>query len=266
VELEGVVHRMPGGVTALDGVTLSLREGELVAVVGGNGAGKTTLLKHLNGLLKPDRGEVRVFGRSTRELSIAELSRQVGLVFQNSDHQLFSENVRGEISFGLKNFGMSEEEIGERVKRAMEFYNLTEMAERAPLTLSGGEKKRLCIAAVMAWEPKVLALDEPTVGQDYQNKVKLLGLVRRMVDQGRTVIIVSHDLEFLWPLHPRTVVLSQGRIVADGPAEDVFMDLKLLESSGLRQPQLAQLAVALGRGRPFRDVDEAVDFLSGGGA
>lgn len=261
IEFENVSYKMPNEVLALEKVNLRVDEGELVAIVGGNGAGKTTLLKHMNGLLKPATGTVRVKGKPTTDSSVAELSKQIGLVFQNSDHQLFSESVKEEVAFGLRNFGFPPSEVEERVSRALNAFGLGQMSDRAPLTLSGGEKKRLCIALVTAWDPVVLALDEPTVGQDHLNKVRLLELVRRLIRDKRTVLIVSHDLEFLWPLQPRTVVMSGGRIVADGPATSIFTNFELLESSGLRQPQLARLAVALESPSPFRDVDEAVAWL-----
>jgi len=190
IEFSSVSYRMPNAVMALDDINLRIEEGELVAIVGGNGAGKTTLLKHLNGLLKPSNGEVRIFGKNTRDSSVAQLSRKVGLVFQNSDHQLFSESVKTEIAFGLRNFGFSEGEIESRIEEVVNYYGLADMLNRAPMTLSGGEKKRLCIATVMAWEPSILALDEPTVGQDYMNKIKLRDVVKSLLSKGRTVLIV----------------------------------------------------------------------------
>jgi len=263
IEFSSVSYRMPNGVLALDNIDMTIKEGELVAIVGGNGAGKTTLLKHLNGLLKPSRGEVRIFGKSTKDSSVAQLSREVGLVFQNSDHQLFSESVKAEIAFGLRNFGFSESEIESRIEEVVNYYGLAEMLDRAPMTLSGGEKKRLCIATVMAWEPKILALDEPTVGQDYLNKLRLRDVVKSLLRKGRTVLIVSHDLEFLWPFKPRTIVMGMGKILADAPADQIYLDSELLEKSGLRQPQLAMLANALGRDRPFSDADEAANWVKG---
>jgi len=261
IEFEDVSYKMPNDVMALKHVNLKVSRGELVAIVGGNGAGKTTLLKHMNGLLKPASGTVRVDGRLITEFSVAQLSKLVGLVFQNSDHQLFAESVKEEIAFGLRNFGYQPSEVESRVQYAMRRFGLESLSERAPLTLSGGEKKRLCIALVTAWDPVVLALDEPTVGQDHLNKMRLLALVKKFIEERRTVIIVSHDLEFLWPLQPRTVVMAGGRVVADGPAASIFNNFALLESSGLRQPQLARLALALQSSTPFDNVDEAVSWL-----
>lgn len=261
IEFESVSYRMPNGILALQDVNLKIEEGELVAIVGSNGAGKTTLLKHLNGLLRPTRGEVRIFGKSTKSLSVAQLSREVGLVFQNADHQLFSETVRDEIAFGLRNFGFSESEADKRIERVLSYYGLKDMQDRAPMTLSGGEKKRLCIASVMAWEPRILALDEPTVGQDYVNRMKLKELIGMLLTSKRTILIVTHDLEFLWSFRPRTIVMNMGKIVADSNADKIYMDSDLLSKTGLRQPQLAKLASYLNRDKPFSDPDEAADWL-----
>jgi energy-coupling factor transport system ATP-binding protein len=262
VELRDVSFRQPNGVVALDDVSLSIDRGEVVAIVGGNGAGKTTLLKHLNGLLKPSSGSVRIFGRETKEQSVAELSRKIGLVFQNSDHQLFSETAEAEVLFGLRNFGFAEGDAVRRASEVFSYFGLDALRQRAPLTLSGGEKKRLCIAAVMAWNPQVLVLDEPTVGQDYPSKGRIFGTIKQLVAAEKTVIVVSHDLEFLWPLGARTVVMNLGRIVADGSAQSVFTDSSLLEDAGLKQPQLVAISKMLGRNLAFRDVAEAVEWLS----
>ncbi len=158
IELQDVTFVQPNGVVALDDVNLYVQQGEVLAIVGGNGAGKTTLLKHLNGLLKPTSGSVKVFGKETKEQSVAQLSRRIGLVFQNSDHQLFSETAESEVLFGLRNFGFTDEEAAKRAAEVFSYFDLDSLKQRAPLTLSGGEKKRLCIAAVMAWNPEVLVL------------------------------------------------------------------------------------------------------------
>jgi len=261
IEFKGVSFRQPNGIMALRDINLQIEAGEMVSIVGGNGAGKTTLLKHLNGLLKPTTGSVKVFGRETREMSVAQLSRRIGLVFQNSDHQLFSDTAEAEVLFGLKNFGFGEQEAKRRADEVFRYFGLEGLRGRAPLTLSGGEKKRLCIAAVMAWDPDVLVLDEPTVGQDYTSKNRILETVRKLVSDGKTVIIVSHDLEFLWPLNPRTIVMSEGRILADGEPQSIFLQAELLSSAGLKQPQLVSIAGLFGVQKPFGNVNEALKWF-----
>ena len=240
---------------ALKDVTVVVDEGEVVGVVGPNGAGKTTFAKHINGLLKPERGIVKVLGRDTRHESVARLSRDVGMIFQNPHHQLFSETVLEEVLFGLRNFGVEDAElVAERVLRD---FSLIRYKGKPPLSLSGGEKKRLCVASAVAWDPKILVLDEPTVGQDLTNKRQLLGLIASWSQMGKTVILISHDMEFLWTLNPRILVFSGGKLLADGRADLVFMDEEILHEASLRLPQLAELAVKLNWKGPPRTPSEA---------
>ena len=173
IEFKDVTFVHPTGTTALDHVSLTIGDGEALAVVGENGAGKTTLIKHITGLLKPTSGAVLVDGEDSRERTTAELSKKVGVAFQNPDHQLFSENVEEEIAFALRNFGFGEELVKQRVDWAINFFGLEEYRKSSPLTLSGGEKKRLTIACILSWDPGVVVLDEPTVGQDVIQKEKL---------------------------------------------------------------------------------------------
>ena len=245
IEFINVSYIHQTGVKALDEVTIQFGKGELVAIVGANGAGKTTLVKHMNGLLKPTKGTVKVFGYDTTQQTVASLSRRVGIVFQNADHQLFSDTVEHEIEFGLRNFGFSEDVVRQRVDWALKFFGLKEYANISPMMLSGGEKKRLCLAAVLAWDPDVLVLDEPTVGQDLLHKEKLEQIIRLLLTQEKTVILVSHDIEFLWPMQPRTVVMSRGKIIADGPASKIFTDDSVLASARLISPQLVELSKRL---------------------
>lgn len=207
--------RQPTGLLALDNISFDIEEREIVAVVGGNGAGKTTLLEHLNGLLKPASGILKIFGRETRKQNVAELSRRVGLVFQNSDHQLFSRTVEEEVLFGLRNF-FTEEAAAKRCEEAMAFFGFESLGSRVPLTLSGGEKKRLCIAAVMAWNPQMSwCWTSPRLGRTLKVGLGSSKRLKEPVAAQKTVIIVTHDLEFLWPLGARTVVMNRGRVVAD---------------------------------------------------
>jgi energy-coupling factor transport system ATP-binding protein len=248
---------------ALDNVCLTIDRGDLVAIVGGNGAGKTTLIKHVNGLLKPTTGTVTVDGVDTRKESVAELSRRVGIVFQNSNHQLFADTVENEIIFGLNNLKFSESTAKQRVDWALETFELQTYRSQSPMTLSGGEKKRLCIALVLAWNPEVLILDEPTVGQDQLQKEKLTAIIRMLISQHRTVIVVSHDLEFIWPLQPRMVVMSNSRIIADGACQEVFADFQMINKARLQTPQLCKLQQSLSPSQDeiFTDVHDAKRYI-----
>jgi len=245
IEFEGVTFFHQNGVKALDGVSMKVEKGETVAVVGENGAGKTTLVKHVTGLLKPSEGKVLVDGVDTRETSTAKLSRKVGVAFQNPDHQLFSESVEEEMAFALRNFGFEPALVEQRVTWGLELFGLEEYRKSSPLVLSGGEKKRLTLACILAWDPEVVILDEPTVGQDALQKEKLAGTIRMLASAGKTVMVVSHDIEFLWPVQPRVVVMKSGRVVGDGRAADVMKDGGLLESARVSQPQLVTFSEGL---------------------
>jgi len=252
-------------VTALSDVSLTVAKGETIAIVGENGAGKTTLVRHANGLLKPTKGSVLVDGVDTRKTTTATLSRKVGIAFQNPDHQLFSESVESEVSFALRNFGFAEDLVSRRLDWALNFFGLEQYRKSSPLVLSGGEKKRLTLACILAWDPDVVVLDEPTVGQDSIQKEKLAQIFRMLKSTGKTIIIVSHDVEFLWPIQPRLVVMSSGKVVADGEISKIMADRGLLEAARVTQPQLLRLYSEL-RSRPpspFLDVDDARDWVSG---
>jgi len=255
-------------VTALSDVSLTVGKGETIAIVGENGAGKTTLVRHINGLLKPTKGSVLVDGVDTRETTTATLSRKVGIAFQNPDHQLFSESVENEVTFALTNFGFAEELVAKRLDWALGFFGLEEYRKSSPLVLSGGEKKRLTLACILAWDPEAVVLDEPTVGQDSLQKQKLAQIFKMLQSTGKTIIIVSHDVEFLWPIQPRLLVMSGGRVVADGEISKIMAERELLEGARVTQPQLLRLYSGL-RSRPaspFLDVNEAREWIGGGQA
>ncbi len=267
IEFRDVDFVHQNGVKALDSVSLKIDDGETVAIVGENGAGKTTLVKHVNGLLKPSSGSVFVGGDDTRNVSTAQLSLSVGVAFQNPDHQLFSESVEEEMAFALRNFGLSPEIVEQRVAWGLGLFGLAEYRKSSPLVLSGGEKKRLTLACILAWDPEVVILDEPTVGQDSIQKEKLGETIRMLRSAGKTVIVVSHDIEFLWPIQPRMVVMKAGRVVGDGEARVVMQDREVLDSARVAQPQLVSLYQSLARRpeEPFVDPLEARRWLEGAG-
>ena len=265
IELQDVTFVHQNGVKALDGVSQKIDAGETVAIVGENGAGKTTLVKHITGLLKPATGRVLVDGESTTSVSTAQISRKVGVAFQNPDHQLFSESVEEEMAIALRNFGFPAGLVEERVNRGRERFGLEGYRKSSPLVLSGGEKKRLTLACILAWDPQVVILDEPTVGQDSIQKEKLSQTIRMLSSTGKTVVVVSHDIEFLWPMQPRVVVMKSGRVVGDGPAPRLMQDGALLDSARVVQPQLVALhrALSVRPPEPFVDPLEARRWLEG---
>ncbi len=264
INVEDIYFTYPNGVEALKGVSLQITDGEFVAIMGQNGAGKTTLVKHFNGLLKPTRGRVLIDDIDTRHVSVATLARKVGFVFQNPDHQLFSETVEDEISFALKNFGFDEKTIKERVDWALNILDLTRYRKTSPFMLSGGERKRVALASVLAWDPKILILDEPTIGQDRNQKERLRQFILQMNHQGKTVVIVTHDIEFVAECEPRVILMSDGRIVADGSARNVLTNPDLIAKSWLLLPEITSVLLNLNNlGFPANvmDVYEARDLI-----
>lgn len=264
IEVQDVYFTYPSGVEALKGIQLTIQDGEFVAVMGQNGAGKTTLVKHFNGLLKPTKGKVSIDGVDTTKVSVASLARNVGFVFQNPDHQLFSETVEDEIAFALKNFGFKEDIIGRRVTWALNLLGLAQYRKSSPFMLSGGERKRVALASVLAWNPKILILDEPTIGQDYQQKEKLRQFILQMKAQRKTVIIVTHDVEFVAECDPRVLLMLEGKIVVDGEAKKVLTNPKVLTQASIVPPQIAQIFLELSEfGLPQNIIDlyEAQEIL-----
>jgi len=264
IEVKGIYFTYPTGIEALKGVTLNIGDGEFVAIMGQNGAGKTTLIKQFNGLLKPTKGEVLVDGVSTRGVSIAKLARKVGFVFQNPDHQLFSETVEEEIAFALRNFGFEEATIEKRVTWALNLLDLTEYRKTSPFMLSGGERKRVALASVLAWDPKVVILDEPTIGQDHRQKENLRQFIVQLNGQGKTVVVVTHDVEFVAECKPRVVLMTSGQIVADGEAKKILTDTALTLTASIVPPQITQIFLGLtdlGLPSDVIDVSEAKRIL-----
>ena len=264
IEAKDVRFSYPNNIEALKGVSLTIKDGEFVAIMGQNGAGKSTFVKHFNGLLKPSSGTVKIDGIETTKSSVARFARNVGFVFQNPDHQLFSETVEEEIGFALKNFGFKPDVVEQRTTWALELLSLTQYRKTSPFLLSGGERKRVALASVLAWDPKTLILDEPTIGQDHEQKEKLRQFIMQMQTQGKTVVAVTHDVEFVAECNPRVVLMKEGKIVADGMGNDILTDPALLELSSIVLPQIAQVFTKLsplGLPKNIIDIYEAKQIL-----
>jgi len=242
IEVEGLTCSPERDKEILSDVDLSIREGEVVAIVGKNGAGKTTLIKHFNGLLLPTSGEVRVKGVSTKKSPLFDLCRTVGFVFQNPDHQIFSETVRKELSFGPRNFGAGEREIEERVAEALTAVRLEGVEEEDPLMLPKGGRQKVAVASILAMRPEVLVLDEPTTGLDFDETVALMELVQSLNQKGHTVVLVTHTMWVVAQYAHRVVVMDEGKIVADTTPRALFANPSLLESAGLMAPEIATLS------------------------
>lgn len=234
---------------ALDDVTLTIGDGEFVGLIGHTGSGKSTLVQHLNGLMKPDHGSVIVDGMdvSDKSTDLREIRRRVGLVFQYPEHQLFEETVRKDVSFGPRNLGCSEQEIEERVVKACHQVGLSdEKLDMSPFDLSGGNKRRVAIAGVLAMRPRVLVLDEPTAGLDPRGRNELLELIRGLhEEEGNTIVMVSHSMDDISALAQRIIVMNEGRVAMDGTPREVFAHPQELVDMHLGVPAAAQLAMEL---------------------
>ncbi|OYT32285.1 MAG: ABC transporter ATP-binding protein [Thermofilum sp. ex4484_79] len=242
IETKNLYFAYEGNKYILKNINLQIKRGEIIAILGENGAGKTTLIKHFNGLLKPSKGEVYILGKNTKESSVAELSRHVGIVFQNPDHQIFSETVEKEIEFAMRNFGFDKSYIKERVEWALRLMGLEKYRNRSPYTLSIGERKRLTLAAVLSYDPDILILDEPTAGQDFLQKERIAEMMNLLRHRQKTVIMVTHDIEFIVNRVERIIILAKGEILYDGDKREVLTNLQLLKKARLLPPQITQIA------------------------
>lgn len=253
IEIKNLNHiYMPGSpfeTKALDDVTLTINDGEFIGLIGHTGSGKSTLVQHLNGLMKPDSGTVLVDGMDTgaKETDLREVRRRVGLVFQYPEHQLFEETVRKDVSFGPRNLGCDEAEIEQRVRDACAQVGLGEdMLDKSPFDMSGGQKRRVAIAGVLAMQPRVLVLDEPTAGLDPRGRKELTELIRQLhEDAGNTIVMVSHSMDDIASLAQRIIVMNKGRVAMDGTPREVFSRPQELMEMHLGVPAAARLALRL---------------------
>ncbi len=250
IKIENLTHiymqGTPFEATALQNINLEIDDGEFVGLIGHTGSGKSTLIQHLNGLLKPTSGTITVndirIDKDSRNLK--EVRRQVGLVFQYPEHQLFEETVYQDIAFGPRNLGLSAEEIDVRVKEAMALVGLDfdSLKDRSPFELSGGQRRRVAIAGVIAMKPKILILDEPTAGLDPRGRDEILGQIKEFHERyGITVILVSHSMEDVARLVNKIIVMNRGRVALYGTPEEVFRHADELEEMGLGIPQITRL-------------------------
>lgn len=233
LQFDDVRYSYPDGHEALRGVSFTLRHGEKAALVGMNGAGKSTLLLHADGLLLPSGGRVVMGGITVTRKTLHIVRQTVGLVFQDADNQLFMPTVGEDVAFGPANMGLTPEEIGERVTRALRAVGAEALRDAAPYRLSGGQKKTAAIAAVLAMEPSILVMDEPTSNLDPRARRQIIDLLARF---DHTMLIATHDMDMIPDLCPRTIVMHEGRIAADGDTESIFADSRLLEACGLERP------------------------------
>lgn len=231
------------GQEILKGVSLDIMKGEKIAVIGTNGAGKSTFFLNLNGVLTPDSGEIYFHGRKMEQSKedLMELRRGIGIVFQDADNQIIATTVMGEVSFGPMNLGLPKAEVKNRVLEALSYMNIADFKERAPHYLSGGEKKRVTIADIIAMHSEVIVFDEPTTALDPVNVCALETVLQKLSNEGKTLLISTHDLDFAYRWANRIIVFSNGQVIADGIPEDVFQQEDILVKANLKTPTLLSM-------------------------
>ena len=226
------------GTIALKQVSLNIKKGEFIAIMGQNGAGKTTLIRTFNGLIRPTKGSIFLEGENIDSKTIATISKKVGVIFQNPMHQLFSNTLEDEIKFSLKSLNLDKEEIQIKVDQILKEFDLEKYRKRSPFNLSGGESKKLATASILCRDPDVLVFDEPTLGQDAKEINFFLGLIKSELERGKTIIMVTHNIEFTVEHVPRIILMSGGQIIADGPTQSIFTNEFLISKSSLIMPQI----------------------------
>jgi cobalt/nickel transport system ATP-binding protein len=243
LDIKNLCHRYPHlSENALDNINLKIHKGERVAVLGANGAGKSTLFKHLNGILKPLSGEVLVKGEKITRKNVRACRETVGIVFQDPDDQVLAPSVEEDVAFGPINMGLSRAEVETRVKEALEMVGLSGFEDRAPHHLSGGQKKLVAIAGILAMRPEVIVLDEPTAGLDPLSSTRVLDLIMKMNRElGITLLLSTHDVDLVPYFAERVFVLHHGKLEADGGPEEIFSDPELLRKAHLRLPRVAEV-------------------------
>ena len=243
LEAKEIVYRYPDGTKALNGVNFKVEKGEMVALLGPNGAGKSTLFLHFNGILKPSAGQVLVKGAPIKYNSkgLLEVRKTVGIVFQNSDDQLFAPTVKQDVAFGPLNLGLSEKEVEKRVKESLKAVGMEGFENKPPHHLSGGQKKRVAIAGILAMEPEVIVLDEPTAGLDPMGASQIMKLLYDLNKKGITIIISTHDVDLVPIYANRVYIMSEGQIIKEGAPKEVFSNSEIIRKANLRLPRVAHL-------------------------
>lgn len=261
--IDDVSFTYPAGAEALRGISLHISEGEAVAIVGENGAGKTTLVKHFNGLLKPTRGRVTVGDWDTRTQSVARMAARVGYVFQNPDDQIVERTVADEVAFGPRRLGQSEADVAANSAAALAMVELSDEAQTHPYDLSAPQRKLVTLASVLAMRTPIVIFDEPTMGQDARGVALIGAIIEELKREKRTVIIITHDIDFCAAHFERVVAMADGRVLIDGPAADVLARADLLATTNVEPPQLIRLAQGLGLSAAPLTIDGLIAVLQG---
>lgn len=241
VDVENLDYKYPDGTWALRDVSFKVHTGESILLLGKSGVGKSTLLMNLNGLLTPTKGAIHIFGKKVVEKNLRDIRRRVGFVFQNPENQLFCPTLWDDVAFGPINLGFPQEEVEERVEKALKLVGLEEYAEKPPHHLSFGEKRRAALATILSMEPDILLLDEPTANLDPKSVENIISILKELSSKGKTIIIATHDVDTLPQITDRTMIMYNGEIKVVGSTIEVLQDFATLERCGLKLPIIGQL-------------------------
>jgi energy-coupling factor transport system ATP-binding protein len=268
IVVHDVDYRYMNGTVALKNINLKIYKGELVGIMGKNGAGKTTLIRTFNGLIRPTSGKIYINGENIKSKTTGNLSQKVGIIFQNPQHQVFSNTVEEEIKYSLKSLNLSKEENQSKTEDILKKFDLDKYRERSPLNLSGGETKKLAVASIFCRDPDILVFDEPTLGQDAKEIRFFIEIIKNEMKLGKTIVIITHNIEFAMEYIPRTILMADGNIIADGPTQKIITNEFLVKKSALILPQISQFTLALNDiGIPcpknIYSKDKMTEFLSG---
>lgn len=241
LKVEDLYYKYGNGKSALDGVSVDIYEGEKIAVLGSNGSGKSTFFLNVDGVLKPEQGNIIYRGTFINKKNLKELRKNIGIVFQDADNQIIASTVRAEVGFGPMNLKLPKEEVIKRVEEALSYMNISDLKDRPPHYLSGGEKKRVSIADIIAMKSEVIIFDEPTAALDPLNAQMLEEVLLRLETEGKTMLISTHDVDFAYRWAERILVFCQGKIIADGTPIEIFQNKEILKQANLKQPTMLEV-------------------------
>ncbi|MTK64115.1 MAG: energy-coupling factor ABC transporter ATP-binding protein [Methanobacterium sp.] len=241
LKVEDLYYVYGNGKAALDGVSVDIYEGEKIAVIGSNGSGKSTFFLNINGVFTPEQGKIIYRDIVVNKKNLKELRKNIGIVFQDADNQIIASTVRAEVGFGPMNLKLPKEEVQERVEEALAYMNISDFKDRPPHYLSGGEKKRVTIADIIAMKPEIVIFDEPTAALDPLNAMMLEEVLDKLGSEGKTMLISTHDVDFVYRWAERAIVFCQGKIIADGTPLEIFKNRKVLKQANLKQPAMLEM-------------------------
>nr|WP_319487727.1 energy-coupling factor ABC transporter ATP-binding protein [uncultured Caproiciproducens sp.] len=245
LQVEDLYYIYGNDKAALDGVSIRIYEGEKIAVIGPNGSGKSTFFLNVNGVLTPEHGEITYRGTVINKKNLKELRKNIGIVFQDADNQIIASTVRAEVGFGPMNLKLSKEEVLKRVEEALSYMNISDLKNRPPHYLSGGEKKRVSIADIIAMKSEIIIFDEPTAALDPLNALMLEEVLDKLFSERKTMLLSTHDVDFAYRWAERVIVFCQGKIIADGTPLEIFLDKEILEQANLKQPTMLEVYESL---------------------